>query len=79
MLLDISIAELLSAPFHFILEFARKYEVYVVFKGKNTIISSPYGNQAVETSGNPGLAKGGSGDVLTGITLAMIMQDQRIS
>lgn len=79
MLLDISISELLSKPFHYTLEFASKYGVYVVLKGKNTIISSPYGNQAVETGGNPGLAKGGSGDVLTGITLAMIMQDQLIS
>src|SRR5690625_4777116 len=55
-------------------KFARDYQVYVVLKGRYTIITSPSGKQAVNRTGNPGLAKGGSGDVLTGITLAMVMQ-----
>lgn len=47
-----------------------------MLKGKHTIITDPEGNQTVESSGNPGLAKGGSGDVLTGMILAMIMQSK---
>ncbi|WP_067730263.1 bifunctional ADP-dependent NAD(P)H-hydrate dehydratase/NAD(P)H-hydrate epimerase [Oceanobacillus damuensis] len=78
MLMDLPVGELLSAPFRYTHEFAKEYGVYVVLKGKNTIITSPFGIQVVETSGNPGLAKGGSGDVLTGIALAMIMQEQSI-
>lgn len=78
MLLDISVPELLKEPFRYAAEFAGKYNVYVVLKGKYTIITAPDGRQAVNTTGNPGLAKGGSGDVLTGISLAMAMQDQSI-
>ncbi|MBY7142385.1 NAD(P)H-hydrate dehydratase [Virgibacillus sp. NKC19-3] len=78
MLLDISVHELLSKPFQYASDFARVHNVYVVLKGKHTIISAPDGKQSVNTSGNPGLAKGGSGDVLTGIILAQIMQKQGI-
>ncbi|WP_373895143.1 NAD(P)H-hydrate dehydratase [Virgibacillus sp. CBA3643] len=78
MLLDISVQALLSKPFQYSLEFARDYNVYLVLKGKHTIISAPDGRQAVNTTGNPGLAKGGSGDVLTGIILAQVMQKQGI-
>lgn len=78
MLLDISVKELLKRPFHFSREFAGTYNTYVVLKGKHTIITKPDGWHAVNTTGNQGLAKGGSGDVLAGIALAMIMQDQEI-
>ena len=78
MLLDISIAALLTSPFHYSALFAKQYGVFVVLKGAYTIITEPSGQQAVSLTGNPGLAKGGSGDVLTGVTLAMVMQDQSI-
>ncbi|HLR67315.1 NAD(P)H-hydrate dehydratase [Virgibacillus alimentarius] len=78
MLLNIPVPELLKAPFTYTLDFAKKYRVYVVLKGTYTIITAPNGKQAVSLAGNPGLAKGGSGDVLTGIILAMTMQDQSI-
>lgn len=48
-------------------EFAMEYGVYVVLKGANTIVTCPNGKQYVNQSGNPSLAKGGSGDVLAGI------------
>lgn len=77
-LLDMEVSTLLRRPFQYTREFAEQYRTYVVLKGKATIITSPTGKQAVDLSGNAGLAKGGSGDVLTGITLAMVMQNQTI-
>lgn len=78
MLLDISITKLLASPFYYARQFAMEYGIYVVLKGKYTIITAPDGKQAVNTTGNQGLAKGGTGDVLTGIALALVMQKQTI-
>ncbi|MFD1067126.1 NAD(P)H-hydrate dehydratase [Oceanobacillus locisalsi] len=77
-LMDISVPELLIEPFRYSAAFAKRYHCYLVLKGKHTIITDPDGNQTVESSGNPGLAKGGSGDVLTGMILAMVMQSETI-
>ncbi len=54
--------------------FAEEYGVYLVLKGKYTIITAPDGRQAVNPTGNAALAKGGSGDVLSGILLAFLLQ-----
>lgn len=77
-LLDTTAEELLQRPFDYTANFAVTYGVYVILKGKFTIISAPSGEQTVTGTGNPGLAKGGSGDVLTGVVLAMIMQHASI-
>ncbi|MDY0406902.1 NAD(P)H-hydrate dehydratase [Virgibacillus sp. 179-BFC.A HS] len=77
-LLQVDISELAIKPFHYAKVFAEKYNVYIVLKGRFTIITAPDGRQAVNTTGNQGLAKGGSGDVLTGIVLSMVMQPQSI-
>lgn len=57
------------------LDFAQEYGVYLVHKGPFTIVATPDGHQFFNHSGNAALAKGGSGDVLTGILLAFAMQN----
>jgi len=60
-------------------DFAVKHAVTVVLKGWRTLIAHPDGTIAVNTTGNPGMAKGGSGDILTGIVAAMLAQYARDS
>ena len=55
-------------------EFARNYDVFLVLKGARTIIASPAGTAAINGSGNPGMATGGMGDVLTGIIVSLLGQ-----
>ncbi|MCD5325848.1 MULTISPECIES: NAD(P)H-hydrate dehydratase [Pontibacillus] len=77
-LLDVSIPELLEKPFHYSRQFASRYGVHVVLKGAFTLVTTPDEKQWVHTTGNVGLAKGGSGDVLAGMLLAMVMQPQTV-
>jgi len=55
-------------------EFATRHNVTVVLKGWRTLIAHPDGRMAINTTGNPGMAKGGSGDILTGIVAALLAQ-----
>jgi NAD(P)H-hydrate epimerase len=55
-------------------DFSRKHNVTVVLKGWRTLIAHPDGRIAINTTGNPGMAKGGSGDILTGIVAALLAQ-----
>jgi len=55
-------------------EAASRWNVYVLLKGFRTILAGPDGQLFVNSTGNPGLAKGGSGDVLTGILAALTGQ-----
>ncbi len=51
---------------------AKKYHAIVLLKGAHTLIASPSGDVIINAAGNPGMATGGSGDVLTGIACALI-------
>lgn len=53
---------------------AKKWNAHVVLKGFHTVVASPGGAVFVNTTGNPALAKGGSGDVLTGLLAGLIAQ-----
>jgi NAD(P)H-hydrate epimerase len=55
-------------------ENATKYQIVIVLKGHNTFIASPEGNGYFNSTGNAGMAKGGSGDVLTGMVTAFLAQ-----
>ena len=54
--------------------FAREYGVVTVLKGAGTVIASPEGELVVNPTGNSGMATGGSGDVLAGMTGALLAQ-----
>ena len=55
-------------------KFATEHHLTLVLKGWRTLVAHPDGRIAVNTTGNPALAKGGSGDILTGIVAAMLAQ-----
>ena len=55
--------------------FARNHGVIVVLKGHRTVIAEPDGSIWVNTSGNPGMATGGTGDILTGMVAGLIAQN----
>lgn len=54
--------------------FARKYQCIVLYKGHRTLIAAPDGALYRNHSGNPGMAKGGSGDVLAGMLVSLCGQ-----
>ncbi|MCD7827780.1 MAG: NAD(P)H-hydrate dehydratase [Clostridiales bacterium] len=71
-----SIAEIQSDRMGIASEFAREYGVTLVLKGSNTVIAGSDGRISVNTTGNPGMARGGSGDVLTGIIAGLLPQTE---
>jgi hydroxyethylthiazole kinase-like uncharacterized protein yjeF len=55
-------------------KFAAEHEVIVVLKGHRTLVVQPDGEAWANTTGNPGMSTGGTGDILTGMVAAMIAQ-----
>jgi NAD(P)H-hydrate epimerase len=53
---------------------AKEYNIVIVLKGHHTFIAVPEGPCYFNSTGNSGMAKGGSGDVLTGILTALLAQ-----
>lgn len=54
--------------------FAREHGVYLILKGHRTVIAAPDGRLAVNPTGNSGMAKGGSGDILSGMVVSLLGQ-----
>ena len=55
-------------------ELARTSGTYIILKGAYSVVITPQGKCYFNTTGNPGMATGGSGDVLTGVVLALLAQ-----
>ena len=67
-------ATLISQRLELALEYAVKYQVCLVLKSSETIITTSDGQQYISEWGTPALSKGGSGDILTGIITALLAQ-----
>jgi len=55
-------------------DFAKRHGVFLVLKGASTVVAAPDGRLAVNPTGNPGMAAGGMGDVLTGLIGGLLAQ-----
>ena len=55
-------------------DLARKRNLYVVLKGARTVVAAPDGHAWINPTGNPGMASGGMGDVLTGLVAGFLAQ-----
>jgi len=73
-LTGLSVGDITAGPANTAMEYAAKWGCIVLLKGAKSHIAAYDGSIARNVSGNPGLAKGGSGDVLSGIILALMGQ-----
>lgn len=73
-LLDCSIADVQADRFGAVRALARKYAAAAVLKGAGSLVASPDGRVALCSWGNPGMASGGMGDVLTGVIAGLLAQ-----
>lgn len=69
-----TVAEIEGNRVKFAKSFAVQYNCYLVLKGHNTIVATPKGEIYFNTTGNDGLATGGSGDVLSGMIVSRLAQ-----
>ena len=56
------------------IEMAHRYSVFIILKGAHTSVATPDGHCYFNTTGNPGMATAGSGDVLTGMIVSLLAQ-----
>jgi NAD(P)H-hydrate epimerase len=73
-LLGISVKDVQKARKNIAKDTAAKYNIIVVLKGHKTIVASPKGKVYINTTGNPGMASAGCGDVLTGMIASFLGQ-----
>jgi NAD(P)H-hydrate epimerase len=73
-LVGVNTAEIQARRLESARDFARKHQVNLVLKGFRTLTAAPDGRVWVNPTGNPGMATGGTGDVLTGMTAGLVAQ-----
>ena len=73
-LLGVSIEDVQADRLEIARRFATTHHAYVVLKGHRTLIATPDGTVFINPTGNPGMATGGTGDVLTGMIAAALAQ-----
>ncbi len=73
-LLGITVKDVQARRLDVALEAAGRWRAHVILKGFHTILATPSGNAYVNTTGNPGMATGGTGDALTGILAGLTAQ-----
>ena len=71
-MLGVTVAEIQSDRIEGTRAFAVKHRVWLVLKGARSVVAAPDGRVWINPTGNPGMAKGGSGDVLTGMAGAFL-------
>lgn len=59
---------------HLVISKAREFKIFIILKGRHTLVATPEGKGFFNLTGNPGMAKGGSGDVLTGMIAGLAAQ-----
>ncbi len=73
-LIELSISEIQQDRLNVIRKFAQKWGKVIVLKGGPSVIAAPNGDLFINSTGNPGMATGGSGDVLTGMIAGLLAQ-----
>lgn len=73
-LMDCSTADIVEAPIDMAVKAAKKFNAIVLLKTVPALVAEPTGRVYVNTTGNEGMATGGSGDVLTGVIAAFMGQ-----
>jgi len=73
-LMSTTAAEVQKDRIKYARDFAKKFNVHVVLKGAGTVVAHPDGRVFINPTGNPGMASGGMGDVLTGVIAGFIAQ-----
>jgi hydroxyethylthiazole kinase-like uncharacterized protein yjeF len=73
-LMGTTAADVQKDRIHCARHFAEKFNVHVVLKGARTVVAHPNGKVFINPTGNPGMASGGMGDVLTGVIAGFIAQ-----
>jgi yjeF C-terminal region, hydroxyethylthiazole kinase-related/yjeF N-terminal region len=74
-LTGLSTAEIQRDRINVARSFAKEHALILVLKGDRTIVAKPDGEAWVNATGNPGMATGGTGDILTGIVAGMLAQN----
>jgi len=75
-LLGVSVQEVLDKRLELAPAFAREHRVILVLKGYRTLTVAPDGRTFINPTGNPGMATGGSGDVLSGMIASLLVQEK---